>query len=72
MKFVLQSLVLLLCLLFGRGAQAQAPGYTMTYETVTDTPADHFEDYWRRANDALLTESGRTRRSDRRTRRATA
>jgi hypothetical protein len=61
MKFVLQSLVLLLCLLFGRGAQAQAPGYTMTYETVTDTPADHFEDYWRRANDALLTESGRTR-----------
>ncbi len=61
MKFVLQSLVLLLCLLFGRGAQAQAPSYTMTHETVTDTPANHFEDYWVQANAPLLTESGRTR-----------
>ncbi len=61
MKFELQSLVLLLCLLFGRGAQAQAPSYTMTYETVTDTPANHFEDYWLLANAPLLTESGRTR-----------
>lgn len=61
MKFVLQSLVLLLCLLFGRGAQAQAPSYTMTHETVTDTPANHFENYWLLANAPLLTESGRTR-----------
>ncbi len=60
MKFLLRSLILLICLLFGRISFAQEAQFTTVYDTIRDTSADHFEDYWRRANDALLTPSGRS------------
>lgn len=60
MAFILRAIALISFLLFARPVQAQDT-FTTTIEIVSDTEDQHFEDYWRRANEALLTPDGRQR-----------
>lgn len=58
MQLLLRAIALILGLLFTRTAYGQDPH---DIEHITDTEERHFEDYWRQANEALLTTEGRAR-----------
>ncbi len=60
MAFILRAIALISFLLFARPVQAQDT-FTTSIEIGNDTEDQHFEDYWRRANEALLTPDGRRR-----------
>lgn len=66
MQLLLRAHALVLCLLFARTTYGQ--DITHHIEHITDTEEMHFEDYWRRANDAILTADGRARLEQGRTR----
>lgn len=59
MLFLLRACALIFCLLFTQSAHGQ--DLINSIEFVADTQENHFEDYWRRVNDVLLTDDGRAR-----------